>query len=63
MKRKKRIYALYKGETYLFDGTIQQIANRLGISPNTVRYYGAPVYKRRTKDDGNAYRLVFVCEE
>lgn len=43
-------YALYKGEELLAMGTKREIAERLGVSVNTVSYYGTPVYARRTSD-------------
>lgn len=43
-------YALYKGEELLAIGTKREIAERLGVSPSTVGYYGTPVYARRTND-------------
>lgn len=43
-------YALYKGEELLAIGTKREIAERLGVSVNTVSYYGTPVYARRTND-------------
>lgn len=43
-------YALYKGEELLAMGTKREIAEQLGVSVNTVSYYGTPVYARRTND-------------
>lgn len=45
-------YALYKGEELLAMGTKREIAEQLGISVNSVSYYGTPVYARRTSDNG-----------
>lgn len=36
-KKGKPIYALYKGETWLTDGTTREIASWLGRAPHTVR--------------------------
>lgn len=43
-------YALYKGEELIATGTKREIAEKLGVSPSTVGYYGAPVYARRTSE-------------
>lgn len=45
-------YALYKGEEGLAMGTKREIAEQLGVSVNSVSYYGTPVYARRTSDNG-----------
>lgn len=44
-------YALYKGDELLAMGTKREIAEQLGVSVNTVSYYGTPVYARRTNDN------------
>lgn len=49
-------YALYKGDELLAMGTKREIAEQLGISVNSVSYYGTPVYARRTSENGR--RLV-----
>lgn len=43
-------YALYKGEELLAMGTKREIAEKLGVSVNSVSHYGTPVYARRTSD-------------
>ena len=43
-------YALYKGDELLAMGTKREIAEQLGVSVNTVSYYGTPVYARQTND-------------
>lgn len=47
-------YALYKGERILCIGTADELANRLGVTVKTIRWYASPAAKR--KDNGN--RLV-----
>lgn len=49
-------YALYKGDELLAMGTKREIAEQLGVSANTVGYYGTPAYARRTSENGR--RLV-----
>lgn len=55
-----REYALYKGDELLGVGTIDELAEELGIKPKTVRHYGYPGYKRRTSE--KARRLVKLDE-
>jgi len=55
---KHKIYALYKGETLLADGTIWEIAERTGVRVETVRYYMTPAYQRRAKHVRNRRELV-----
>lgn len=43
-------YALYKGDELLAMGTKREIAEKLGVSVNSVSHYGTPVYARRTSD-------------
>lgn len=43
-------FALYKGEELIAMGTKREIAEQLGVSVNTVGYYGTPVYARRTSE-------------
>lgn len=50
-------FALYKGEELIAMGTKKEIAKQLGVSVNTVSYYGTPVYARRT-NDSKGRRLV-----
>lgn len=55
-------YALYKGEELLAMGTVEEIAQELGIQPKTVHYYSTPAYKRRTSPD-RGRRLVELEDE
>ncbi len=45
-------YALYEGEEILAIGTVKEIADKLKISPDTVKFYGYAAYaKRRVNKD------------
>lgn len=52
----KGVYALYKGDKYLMDGTIYPIAKAQGCKESSVRFLGTPAYRRRTNE--NSLRLV-----
>lgn len=43
MKKKKQ-YALYKGDTYLYGGTKEELANYLGVKVHTITYYNSNVW-------------------
>lgn len=61
----KNIYALYKGDEFLCMGTIGEIANKMGVSKKTIRFYSSPVYQKRGRGEkGNCRRiLVKVLDE
>ncbi len=47
---KEKEYALYKGDELLGIGTKKELAEMLGVSPNTIYYYHTPIYAKRTSD-------------
>ena len=50
----RNIYAVYKGDEYLMDGTIREIAISRGIKEKSVKFFLTPAYKRRkTRQDLN----------
>lgn len=53
-------YVLYKGEEVIAMGTAQEIADKLGITKDTVKFYGTPAYKRRRKNSKTRHYLVKV---
>ncbi len=55
-----KIYALYKGETNLCDGTIEQLAQYLKVKPSTIYFYTTKASRKRTK---NGYRVVYIGVE
>jgi len=58
VKKVLKVYALYKGEDIVADGTIYDIAEQTGISTKTLYFYRTPSWKKRTT--GNAKRLVYI---
>ena len=54
-----KIYALYKGDKLLADGTLLQIAHKMGVKYETIYFYTMPTYKRRCKGK-NRRELVFI---
>lgn len=43
------IYALYRGDTFLMDGTLDEIAEARGVKRRTLQYMLRPVYRRKTE--------------
>lgn len=47
-KRKSRDeYALYKGDRIIAIGTADELAQRQGVTAETIRYYSTPAHCRR----------------
>lgn len=57
-----QIFALYKGDVNLCDGTIEQIASYLGVTVKTAMFYGAPSYQKRGATN-NRLALVKIDED
>lgn len=53
-------YALYKGDKYLFGGTIKELAKYLGVKEHTIRFYSTPCYLKRIKDRKSSYEVIKV---
>lgn len=61
MGRKKGIYALYKGEEYITDGTKQELAEYLNVEKKTISFYLSPTYKKRGRGEkGNRKCVVRI---
>ena len=56
-----KTYALYKGDEYICDGNIYDIAKQTGLAEQTIRHYGSKAYRRRVSENGK--RLVLIGKE
>jgi len=56
-----QIFALYRGEDYLADGTLDELAQFLGVKRKTVQFYMTPTWLKRTSE--NALRLFKLDDE
>ena len=58
-------YAMYKGETLLHIGTIEEIAKAHGVLQQTIRFYATPAYRRRISkcEKAENYIEVFRLED
>lgn len=43
-------YALYSGDEFIMIGTAEQLAERMGVKPETVKWYTTPTAERRRKE-------------
>ncbi len=55
--RKKRIYALYHGDTWITDGTKEEIAKFMKVSIRTIDFYKSRAYQKRCPD---SYKLILI---
>lgn len=59
VSKRKREFALYKGDTFLTAGTLEEIAEERGVKTETIEYYRYPVAQRRNPSkSGKCNRLV-----
>ncbi len=60
-----KIYAVYKGEQNLIDGTIKECAKFLGVKEETIRFWNSRAYKERIKKYKRSKQpmLAIVIEE
>jgi hypothetical protein len=42
-----RIFAVYKGDKYIMDGTLQEIADARGITLSSAKFMTYPSYRKR----------------
>ena len=63
VRKKKKVYALYKGDVNLCDGTIKEIADKMNLSEETIRFYKSKTYKRRRIDSENFLELIVIEDE
>lgn len=59
--KKKKEYALYKGDEFLEIGTYEELAKYLGVSKRTIQFYLSSSNKKR--DKGNKYVVVKIMED
>ena len=55
-------YAIYKGDKFLYLGTIKQCAEYLGVKENTIKFYTMPTYKKRSQEEYNNRLLVIKVD-
>lgn len=55
--KNKWIYAVYKGETFLAEGTREEICKELNIKNSTFYYYRYNAWQKRC-ENGNNHRTI-----
>lgn len=64
--RRRKLYALYKGDEFLNLGTKEELAKWLGVRVKTISYYAAPAWRKKIEakvNSGKAYIVVKIEEE
>jgi hypothetical protein len=59
----KRIYALYKGETFITEGTIREISIETNKTIEFLQYMTYPIYEKRCGDSPKRLRMVSLDDE
>jgi hypothetical protein len=59
----KRIYALYKGDQFVTDGTIREISIETNKTIEFLQYMTYPVYEKRCGDSAKRLRMVSLDDE
>ena len=59
----KKVYALYKGENFITEGTIREISKETNKSIDFLRYMTYPIYSQRCGDSHKRLRLVLIDDE
>lgn len=55
-----KIYALYKGDKWLCEGTVEELSKKRGVLKSTILYYGTASYQKRSVKGKNRLALVRV---
>ncbi|MGE7854489.1 hypothetical protein ACQKNN_27265 [Bacillus paramycoides] len=53
-------YVIYKGESLICIGTVQECAQYLGVPPKTILFYKTPAYKKRVANRKKARNYLTV---
>lgn len=54
----KRIYALYKGEQFIAEGTIRQISRETGKTIDFLKHMTYPIYEKRCGNGVNRLKMI-----
>ena len=57
-RKLRNIYALYKGENNLMDGTLEEISSRSGINIKTLIWMTNPSAMKRKRRNGRCLALI-----
>lgn len=55
-------FAVYKGDDFIFLGTLEEVAEKLGVSKGTVRWMSTPAAHKRAEKPGSTKMIVEKVE-
>ena len=55
-------YAVYKGEDILCIGTVEECAEHMGVTPETIKWYTYPTYHKRVAKRKRARNYISVVK-
>lgn len=61
--KKTKIYALYRGDTFIDLGTKKYLAELMNVSIGTITYWGTPTNKKRMKKNNSKGIIVIPLED
>lgn len=47
--KSQTIYALYNNEEFVMAGKVDEVSDYLGVTPQSVKFYSTPTYKKRNQ--------------
>lgn len=50
----ERYYAVYRGDGFVTVGKQREVAEELGVKPNTIHFWTTPTYRKRLKEGSKA---------
>ena len=61
--KKEIVYAVYKGDEFIYMGTKKECSEHLGVKRNTIAFYSSPTYQKRAKTEDNDRMIVIRVED
>lgn len=52
---KQKVFAVYRGDTFIDVGTLKELSPRLNVKESTIRYYISQAYQRRMAKSKNGH--------
>ena len=61
--RKEKIYALYKGDTFIDLGTKKYLADKLGVKKDFIEHMHTPSYRKRIENKNSKNAMIVITIE
>ena len=55
-----KVYALYKGDKFIGEGTLEELSQQTKLKKTTLMFYGSPAYKKRNHIGNNKILIKVV---